>query len=272
LEPTLRALVDGRQSWEPGLIDFVDGDGSPLDLDRSFTLDDDPAELTHFLGQAGFLHVRNVFDAAEIARLDAELERWFASVGPDDDRAWWAEVGPDAHRECVRVTNLAADAVAFPFGERLAPISALTGNERRYRGSDFLRKPVGVTAGISDLPWHKDCELGGHSYRCCSLTVGTSITSSGTDNGQLGVIAGSHRLTVTMLDIGRIDLPEVYLSTEPGDITVHLSCALHCATPPVHSERRVTYSGLVLPGDTHEIDRRIKGVRDQAGRETYAPA
>ena len=28
-------------------------------------------------------------------------------------------------------------------------------------------KPIGVVEGISDVPWHKDCSLGMHSYRCC---------------------------------------------------------------------------------------------------------
>jgi hypothetical protein len=270
----LRALVDGRQAWEPGLIDFVAADGRPLDLHRSFTLDEEPSELAHFLAQAGFLHVRGVFSASEMARLSDEMDSWFARMTPDDNRAWYARIGDDRdERRCVRVTNLARDDIGFPFADRLAPIASLTGDtSRRYTGSDLLVKPVGVTAGISDLPWHKDCELGGHSYRCCGITVGTSITASGPDNGQLGVLAGSHRVTVTMFDLGRVDLPEVYLSTKPGDITVHLSCALHCATAPQHTERRVTYSGLGLPGDTRLIDRKIKGVRDQAGRETYAPA
>lgn len=269
-EPVLRALVDGRPAYEPGVVDFVDRGGGPLDLDRSFTLGDDPAELAHFLDQAGFLHVRAVFGADEMQELSAEIDRWRARMTPDDDRAWYAAVGDD--RVCVRVTNLPVDAVEFPHGERLAPIAAVTGDVRRYGGTDLLIKPVGVEEGISDLPWHKDCALGLHSFRCAGLTCGVSVTSSGPDNGQLGVVAGSHRVNIALMDLDEgVDLPRVFLTTAPGDVTVHLSCALHCATPPKHSERRVTYSSFRLPGGGGELDRKVRAVRDQAGRDSYAP-
>ena len=268
-EKSLRALVDGRPAWSPGTVDLVDAAGDPLDLHRSFLPDDDPGELAHFLDQAGYLVVREVFTADEIADLDREMTSWFAQMAPADDRSWYARVG-DAN-ECVRVTNLGPDQLGFPFADRLGPLVGAAAPAHTYRTSDLLRKPVGATEGISDLPWHRDCELGMHSYRCASITCGISVTPSGADNGQLGVIAGSHRVNVSMLDVGRVDLPEVHLATEPGDVTVHVSCALHCATPPQREERRVTYSTFRLPGDTAELDRKIRAVRDQAGRETYAP-
>jgi hypothetical protein len=37
---------------------------------------------------------------------------------------------------------------------------------------EALIKPLHVVEGISDLPWHKDCSLGRHSYECYSLTLG----------------------------------------------------------------------------------------------------
>ena len=48
---------------------------------------------------------------------------------------------------------------------------------------EALVKPIGVVEGISDVPWHKDCSLGSHSYRCCSLTVGISVTGADADVG-----------------------------------------------------------------------------------------
>lgn len=273
-EPVLRALLDDRPAYEPGLVDFVDRDGAPLDLERTFTLDElagDPDDLRHFLAQTGFLHVRGVFDADEMAHLSGEIDRWRAQMTPDDERAWYARVGDE--QVCVRVTNMGADTIDFPHGERLAPIAALTGAGHTYKGSDLLVKPVGVSEGISDLPWHKDCALGLHSYRCPSLTCGVSVTPSGPDNGQLGVVAGSHRVNIPLFDLkDDVDLPVVYLTTGVGDVTVHLSCALHSATPPRHTERRVTYSSFALPGASDELDRKIRAVRDQAGRDTYAPA
>jgi hypothetical protein len=270
-ELVLRALVDGRPVYEPGLVTFTDRDGGPLDLDRSFTLDDDPADILHFLDQAGFLHVRGVFTDAEMDRLSAEIDDWRARMTPDDTRAWYATAGGE--NTCVRVTDLGQDDVDFPHGDRLAPIARIAGGDRSYSGTDLLVKPVGVSEGISDLPWHKDCALGLHSYRCASVTCGASVTASGPDNGQLGVLAGSHRVNVELFDLDdSVDLPRCFLTTERGDVTVHLSCVLHCATSPEHSERRVTYSTFPLPGTSGELDGKIRDVREQAGRETYAPA
>lgn len=268
-ETTLRALVDGRPAYEPGLIGFTARDGGPLDLDQSFSLDDDPDDLSHFLAQTGHLHLRRVFTAGEMACLDAEIARWRDRMTPDDDRAWYAKVGDD--QVCVRVTNLGPGDVDFPHAERLAPIAALAGAGRTYAGTDLLVKPVGVDEGLSDLPWHRDCDLGLHAYRCATVTCGLAVTPSGPDNGQLGVLMGSHRANLTLFDLDHVDLPRRFLTTDTGDVTVHLSCALHTATPPIRDERRVSYSSFRLPGDTGDLERTIDAVRDQAGRDTYAP-
>ena len=51
-EPVLRALFDGRPVHEAGAITVTDRDGTELDLGRSFELDDDLDEVSHFLHQA----------------------------------------------------------------------------------------------------------------------------------------------------------------------------------------------------------------------------
>ena len=56
-----------------------------------------------------------------------------------------------------------------------------------------LTKPIGVVKGISDVPWHKECSLGRHSYECCSLTVGISVTGAAAESGMLRVVPGTHR-------------------------------------------------------------------------------
>ena len=61
---------------------------------------------------------------------------------------------------------------------------------------EALFKPIGVTEGISDIPWHKDCGIGRHSYECCGMTVGISVTGADETSGQLRVLAGSHRALV----------------------------------------------------------------------------
>jgi hypothetical protein len=103
-------------------------------------------------------------------------------------------------------------------------------------------------SGISDVPWHKDCGLGRHSYDCCGMTVGISVTGADATSGQLRVIAGSHRgLVWPAFSRKGMDLPEIDLPTKTGDVTVHLSCTTHMSQPPVDRERRVIYSGFSLP-------------------------
>ena len=99
---------------------------------------------------------------------------------------------------------------------------------------EALFKPIGVTRGISDVPWHKDCSLGRHSYECCALTVGVSVTGADPRPGQLRVIPGSHRALMwpSLVDASTLGLPDVALATGTGDVTLHLSCTLHMAQPP----------------------------------------
>src|SRR5215469_10428277 len=88
-EPVLRALLDGRKVFESGDVTFTDLDGAGLDLSRAFTVDDDRDEMRQFLEQAGFLHLRGVFDESEMAGLGHDIDEWIARAKPDDGESWW---------------------------------------------------------------------------------------------------------------------------------------------------------------------------------------
>jgi hypothetical protein len=176
------------------------------------------------------------------------------SYEPDDGRSWWARTDAGEHR-CVRMQGFDAHSpttAGILDGDVLRRIAGLTGDGhgvKRFGSSrvEALEKPVGVVEGISDVPWHKDCSLGMHSYNCCSIVVGISVTGADATSGQLRVVAGSHRALVPPAFVRPdLDLPVVDLPTETGDITVHCSCTLHMAQPPVTEERRVLYTGLGL--------------------------
>jgi ectoine hydroxylase-related dioxygenase (phytanoyl-CoA dioxygenase family) len=140
---------------------------------------------------------------------------------------------------------------------------------------EALVKPLEVVEGISDLPWHKDCSLGRHSYRCCSMTVGISVTGADATSGQLRVVAGSHRALVQPAFVRRgLDLPQVDLPTSTGDVTVHLSCTLHMSQAPVTRERRVMYTGFRLPDEGRtsiETDRKLSRIREGAYKTVSQP-
>jgi hypothetical protein len=226
------------------------------DLGRTFRIDDDPAELRAHLEDAGYLHLRGVFDQGEMDRISADMDEARAAYAPDDGRSWWAGTA-DGTRQLVRMQAFdehSPTAAALLEDERFLGLGAIPGCGHVHTGLERNRiealfKPIGITSGISDVPWHKDCSLGRHSYECCTLTVGVSVTGAGPGSGQLRVIAGSHRARVwpSLLDTSELGLPEVALATETGDVTVHLSCTLHMAEPPTERERRVMYTTFRLP-------------------------
>jgi hypothetical protein len=251
----LRSLLDERAAYTAGSVSFIDRDGSSLDLSRSFTPDDEDDDIGHFLTEAGFVHLRDWLDPADMTRISADMDDALPSYTPDDGRSWWARTAGGEHR-CVRMQGFDAHSpttARLLDGEAIARIAALTGDGHsisRFGGSrvEALEKPIGVVEGISDVPWHKDCSLGMHSYNCSNLTIGISVTGADATSGQLRVVAGSHRALMQPAFVRPgLDLPIVDLPTATGDVTVHCSCTLHMAQPPVDRERRVLYTGVKLP-------------------------
>ncbi len=259
-EPALRSLLDGRPAYTSGSVTFRDRDGSTLDIRRSFTLDDDPEEIGHFLAEAGYLHVAGVFSETEMAAVSRDLDDAMASAEQNDGASWWARTKDDEwyparilgfNQKSPTLRELLDD-------ERFTTLGTFTDDSYVQRdphvgdSAEGLMKRIGVIEGISDVSWHKDCSMGGHSRSCCGLTVGISVTGAGPENGELGVVAGSHRANIAPLGVEGVDLPRLPLPTRVGDITIHCSCTLHMSRQPVSAERRVVYTGFFLaprPGD-----------------------
>jgi hypothetical protein len=279
-EPVLRAAIDGRAVYEPGSIDFRDRAGNELDLRRAFRIDDPREDIGHFLAEAGYLHLEGVFTAAEMAAVSAELDAAMAEATQDDGASWWARTEEGWYPSRILGFNLKSPTLQELLeSDRFRRIGAFTDDamvQRAPRTGDSaegLLKKVRVLEGISDVSWHKDCSLGGHSRGCCALTVGISITGAQRRNGELGVVAGSCRANVQQIDVRPdLDLPRIPLPTNTGDVTVHCSCTLHMSRPPIDQERRVVYTGFGLaprPGDEREeldpeeIRRRRHALSDQ---------
>jgi hypothetical protein len=279
-EPALRAAIDARPVYESGSIELCDRDGSPLDLHRSFTVDDPPEEIGSFLAEAGYLHLDAVFTEAEMAAVSAELDAAIAVAKQDDGASWWARTDEGWYPARILGFNLVSPTLQELLAtDRFRAIGAFTDDAMVQRppaegdSAEGLLKKVGVVEGMSDVSWHKDCTMGGHSRGCCSLTVGISVTGADPRSGELGVVAGSHRANVQTVDMrADLDLPRVPLPTVTGDVTVHCSCTLHMSRPPVDRQRRVVYTGFGLAprrGDVleelsaEEIRRRRASLSDQ---------
>ena len=73
-EPALRAMWSGRPVYHASEVALRDRRGAALDPATAFTLASDREDMAHFLRTAGYLFVRGVFAAGEIAALRAEAE------------------------------------------------------------------------------------------------------------------------------------------------------------------------------------------------------
>jgi hypothetical protein len=245
----LRSILDERPVHRTGDLELPDH--------RTFAPDDDPAAMAAFLHDAGYLHVAGLFTEDEMATVSADMDASMPHYSPDDGNSWWARTATGEQRvvRMQRFQERSETTAAILADPRLARLGALTGDDHELQQDlrhgnliEALVKPVGVIEGISDVPWHKDCSLGGHSYRCCSLTTGISVTGADERSGQLRVVAGSHRALIQPAFVRRrLDLPIRDLPTRTGDVTVHLSCTLHMSQPPVDRERRVLYTSMRLP-------------------------
>ena len=280
----LRSVLDERRVHTTGAVTFTGRDGGPLDLTRAFRVDDDLDEIGSFLGEAGFVHLENVFTEDEMHAVSEEMDAAMPAYSPGDNRSWWATTH-DGTQRLVRMQyfhTASPTTTALLADDRLQRLATMTPDGHRLRKPggnsnivEALVKPLGVVEGISDVPWHKDCSLGSHSYRCCSMTVGISVTGADAESGQLRVVAGSHRALIQPAFVRRnLDLPQVDLPTRTGDVTIHLSCTLHMSQPPVTRERRVLYTDFSLPeqdgGDPGE--RKIKRIREGAPTTVSQPA
>ncbi len=257
-ETPLRVAFDGQQRYD---IDdpppVLDGAGGQLDCTRSFTLDDPDAEIADFLSRAGFVHLRGVMDGDEIGQLRAVVAEAIADARPDDRRSWWTTV--DGNEVCNRI-NYLNDRSPLVAGlgtdPRFLRIAALAGPDLqdahdRLDGDGVVIKVPGSSGGLADLPWHRDCGMGGHPVKCPMVNVGIQLDAATVGSGQLLVIPGSHRGTSRLPGPGEAaGLPIVPLSTEPGDVTVHFGHTLHAAPPPADpraSGRRALYLSFVPP-------------------------
>jgi hypothetical protein len=261
-----RGTLEGWQRWEPAIRtlltgvpiytdavwqSLVDRAGRPLDLHQSFATDDDRDEMRHFLDTAGYVHIRGVYAPDEVAALAAEVEQVRVATMPGDPYSWWS-INADGDEVVTRINYVGRHSDVLQdacFEARLTDYSRLSDPnlrvcDDRLDGPMVFIKHANVVKGNGDLGWHVDDGLGGHPVMCPLLQAGIQLDVASAANGQLMVLAGSHRYTKHWLSWGdENDLPLVKLDTEPGDLTLHYGDTMHSTPPPTAPDagRRVLY-------------------------------
>lgn len=236
-EPALRALACGRPIFDPATLALRDGAGGPLDVRRAFAADAPAAPLRHFLRETGFALVKGVFTPAEIARLTAIVERRQAAATPGDGHSWWARRGDGTAVLCRLIYLGLAEPAIAALGDdpRIRRLLALADEPLRVAadrsdGHSLVLKQPDAVEGLADLPWHRDCGLGGHPLTCPAINIGIQLDAATAASGQLHFAPGTHRASCHRADLERA--PTVAVDTEPGDCTVHVGDVMHAAPPP----------------------------------------
>ena len=286
--------------WDPVIVALRDGvpvyDGRPgdpgsklsgRDLDRTFTLDDDPGETGAFLAETGFLHIRGVFSPEEMQAVSHELDAAMHCAERDDGQSWWARTEEGWYPSRILGFNRKSPTLRELLHSRRFQSLASFVDDPFVHGdieasdmAEGLLKKIGVSEGISDVTWHKDCGPGGHSYGCAGLVVGIQLTGADQQSGELCVMAGSNRANIPGLhSVGNFGLDEVALTTAAGDCTIHCSCTMHMSRPPIDKERRVVYTGFhlqpfeeevsALPSESTRREQRA-GLQDRVGAAVRA--
>ena len=242
-EPALRAMFHGRPIFDPEAVDLRTRDGAPLDPADSFTLTDlakRPDEARHFLDTAGYLLARGVFSAAEVDGLLTDAAALAAEAREGDKQSWWGLDAAGASVLCRVLRAATRPRLRALYGdERIRSLIALAPEPlvaRRTDGVDaatVLWKRSNIREGLADLPWHRDCGMGGHARNCPTVVITICLTDGSAEAGELRVLPGSHRGSYPFVDGTDKQAPRgVSLGTTRGDVSLHFSDVMHASMPP----------------------------------------
>lgn len=242
-DPTLRLLHAGIPLYDPRRRDL-----SEFDPAATVSLSDDDARLRARLEALGYLHVTDVFTADEMGAANAEVDRLAALATPNDDESWWVSTPTGSQVLCRLVyTTLRSIGLAqLEADPRVARLGSLLPGTRRIapdrmEGTSVLLKAPGDTAGLSNIPWHQDCGMGGHGFMCPSVSIGIQLTGSSAETGNLQIVPGSHGQTMHYRWEHKVDhVPIVEIDTRPGDVTVHVQDVMHASPKPTGAGGRRT--------------------------------
>jgi ectoine hydroxylase-related dioxygenase (phytanoyl-CoA dioxygenase family) len=241
-ESALRALYNGRPLYDPATQALHGLDGRPLDPQATFTLASDARAMAHFLDAAGYLFVRDVFRADEVAAFLCEARQLEEEARQGDRLSWWGKNARGEQVLCRVTRGVAKPCLAtLSTDARLERLKNLVDASLVYRrgegeGVTVIYKRPSMTEGLGDLPWHRDCGMGGHAVMCPTLLASVYLTDATPETGELTMLPGSHRASFNAHDPrGDATAHAAHFRARAGDVSLHSSDTVHAAPPPTEA-------------------------------------
>ena len=152
--------------------------------------------MAHFLRTVGYLWIRNVFSEEEVEELRRESERLRSSAREGDQESWW---GKNAQGESLlcrvlragkepKMRSLHSDPRLRGLAELCDEKMVLKQAAEAKDGVTVLWKQPGVTEGLGDLPWHRDCGMGGHGSMCPTAVLSVFLGPNTPEAGAISFL------------------------------------------------------------------------------------
>ena len=236
-EPMLRSLYTGLPLYpaDHALL-LTDQGGEALNLLQRFTLErDDMTQMRHYLNTTGYLLLGDVFGEAEVKEMVAAGDTLRHAATEDDQSSWW---GKDREGNAIvtRVLNGGEHPYlhALASDPRIAAMQSLMPPGLKGENPDdidavtVLFKTPEMVEGLSDLPWHRDCGMGGHAVMCPVINLSIYLADATPASGELRFLPGSHRYATP--NPGEDD--GISIPAKAGDVTLHFGDVMHGAPAP----------------------------------------
>ena len=243
-EPALRWLYTGRPVHDPSAVDLRGLRGEPLDPAHAFRLGDDREEMAHYLRTVGYVFVRDVLSREEIETLRAESENLRRLAQEGDQESWWGKRSDGSSVLCrvlragtqPTMRSLHGDPRLWQLAELCDEPMHLPIAAEDKDGVTLLWKQPGVEEGLGDLPWHRDCGLGGHASMCPTAVVSVFLGPNTPEAGELRFLPGSWRSSFPHQTADSAKAPQgVAPPARSGDVTIHYGDGLHVAPSPTRT-------------------------------------
>lgn len=238
-EPALRAMFHGRPAYDPSKP-LVDQHEKNLDPGSRFSLADSPDDMRAFLNAAGFLVIRDVFTEQEITSFRQQARQLHQAAEEGDKTSWW---GKNKHKQSVLCRVIHAGTLdtfkslyqdpRILSLQQLLPNNLGPRNPQDIDGVTVIYKNPDMVEGLSDLPWHRDCGMGGHAVMCPMVICSIYLYPANDHTGPLKFLPGSHHCTVGFADASDTNAPSgISAELHAGDVSLHFSDVMHAAPAP----------------------------------------